>query len=63
MKTKKPINKFVSKKISRKEAIKKAGVTALTTASLMFLQTKAKAQDSFGSGQDPGDGRGGRGGR
>jgi hypothetical protein len=46
MKTKKPINRFFSKKISRKEAIKKAGITALTSASLMFLQTQAKAQNS-----------------
>jgi len=60
MKTKKPINKFFSKKISRKEAIKKASVTALTTATLIFLQTRKSAADSHGSGQDLGDGRGGR---
>ena len=39
-------NKFLSEKITRKKAIKKVGVTALTAASLIFLQTKASAQDS-----------------
>jgi hypothetical protein len=34
------------KNITRKEAIKKAGVTALTAASLMFLSTKNAAADS-----------------
>lgn len=33
-------------KITRKKAIKKAGVTVLTAASIMFLSTKAKASDS-----------------
>ena len=33
-------------KITRKEAIKKAGVTALTASSLMFLHTKAHASGS-----------------
>ena len=37
---------FLGKKITRKQAIKKAGVTALTTASLLFLQTKEAAADS-----------------
>ena len=54
-------NKFLSKKITRKEAIKKAGVTALTTATLFFLETKpAAAQsttDTLSRGQDPGVGR------
>ena len=43
-------NKFLSEKITRKKAIKKVGVTALTAASLMFLSTKAKAG---GSGKLP----------
>ena len=33
-------------KITRKEAIKKTGITALTTGSLLFLETKAHAQTS-----------------
>ena len=33
--------------ITRKEAIKKAGLTALTTASLLFLKTKAAAATSL----------------
>ena len=53
-------NKFAGEKISRKDAIKKAGITALTTASLMFLQTKAHATDSANRAQDLGTGRGGR---
>lgn len=32
--------------ITRKQAIKKVGVTALTAASLLLLETKAKAADS-----------------
>ena len=39
-------NKFLSENISRKKAIKKVGVTALTAASLMFLATKSKASNS-----------------
>lgn len=34
------------KKISRKEAIKKTGITALTVASLTFMATKASAGTS-----------------
>lgn len=34
------------KKISRKEAIKKTGVAALTASSLFFLTTKSAAADS-----------------
>ena len=49
-------NKFLSEKITRKKAIKKVGVTALTAASLMFLATKAKAADSL---VHPGTGTGG----
>ena len=33
-------NKFLNEKVTRKKAIKKVGVTALTAASLMFLSTK-----------------------
>ena len=40
-------------KITRKEAIKKVGITALTTASLLFLQTKAKAGGSVGAYDRP----------
>jgi hypothetical protein len=36
------------KKISRKEAIKKVGVTALAASSLLLLNTQAKAQSSGG---------------
>lgn len=32
---------FLGKKMTRKEAIKKTGITALTAASLMFLTTNA----------------------
>ena len=45
-KDKKNRNGFLGKKMTRKQAIKKAGVTALTTASLLFLQTKEAAADS-----------------
>ena len=47
-------NKFLNEKITRKKAIKKAGITALTAASLMFLSTK-KASASSGL-DDPGEG-------
>ena len=46
-------NKFLSEKITRKKAIKKAGITALTAASLMFLATKKASADSFNP-TDPG---------
>ncbi len=42
-------------KISRKQAIKKVGVTALTAASLMFLSTK-KASAQSNSPTPPGSG-------
>lgn len=45
------------KLITRKQAIKKAGVTALTAASLVFLQTKAHAQDSFKKAEGVGEKR------
>jgi len=41
----------MKEKITRKEAIKKAGVTALATTSLLLLDTKAKACTS-GGGHD-----------
>lgn len=34
------------KKITRKEAIKKTGITALTAASILFLSTKESAATS-----------------
>ena len=48
-------NKFLGEKITRKKAIKKVGVTALTAASLMFLSTK-KASAGSPSPTDPGMG-------
>lgn len=39
-------NSFLGEKITRKKAIKKVGVTALTAASLMFLATKKASADS-----------------
>ncbi len=39
-------NTSISKKISRKEAIKKTGITALTAASILFLSTKESAAAS-----------------
>ena len=39
-------NNSGGKDITRKQAIKKVGVTALTAASLMFLSTKNAAADS-----------------
>lgn len=39
--------------MNRKEAIKKVGVTALTTATMVFLATKAKAQTSPPKAGDP----------
>ena len=47
-------NKFLSEKITRKKAIKKVGVTALTAASLMFLATKKASADSIQKPQDHG---------
>ena len=38
--------KSFSKKITRKHAIKKMGVTALTATTIMFLSTKANASAS-----------------
>lgn len=39
--------------ITRKEAIKKAGITALTASSLLLLETKAHAQTSPQSDEMP----------
>ncbi len=36
-------NKTSDRKITRKQAIQKAGITALTAASIMFLSTKQSA--------------------
>ena len=54
MKNKKIQNASADKKITRKEAIKKTGITALTAASLMFIQTKASAANSLPA--EPGSG-------
>lgn len=48
----------MKEKITRKEAIKKAGVAALATTSLLLLDTKAKACTS-GGGYDVHDKSGG----
>ena len=48
-------NSFLGEKITRKKAIKKVGVTALTAASLLFLETK-KASANSKSPTDPGSG-------
>ena len=40
------VGSFLGKKMTRKEAIKKAGITALTTASLVFLSTNASSAAS-----------------
>ena len=42
-------------KISRKQAIQKAGITALTAASILFLSTKQSSAASSGPG-NPGGG-------
>jgi hypothetical protein len=56
MKNSKNLNTEVfEKKISRKDAIKKVGVVALTTSSLLFLNTKVHAK---GSCDYPGGGGG-----
>jgi len=46
MKKNNKIAKSFGKKMTRKEAIKKTGITALTAASLVFLSTKAHAEGS-----------------
>jgi len=43
--------------MTRKEAIKKTGITALTTASLLFLSTNASATNSKNP-TNPGKGNG-----
>lgn len=48
---KKHITEIASQeKITRKQAIQKAGITALTTASMLFLQTKASSATSTTKG-------------
>jgi len=37
---------YNTEKITRKQAIKKAGITALTAASILFLSTKQSAAQS-----------------
>lgn len=48
------VDSFLEKKITRKEAIQKTGITALTAASLMFLSTNASAANST-SAKNPGN--------
>lgn len=45
----------MDKKITRKEAIKKAGMSALVASSLVLLNTKANACDSVTTGTDNSD--------
>ena len=45
-KNKNKIAKALDKKMTRKEAIKKTGITALTAASILFLSTKESAAAS-----------------
>lgn len=56
-----PMGQFLGKKMTRKEAIQKTGITALTAASLMFLTTKSASAGSItptGAGNKGGKGRG-----
>ncbi len=56
MKKENKTNKKTSEnKISRKQAIKKVGITALTVSSLLFLETK-KASATSKSPTPPGSG-------
>jgi hypothetical protein len=55
MKNKITNNNNPEKKITRKQAIQKVGITALTAASIMFLSTK---QSSAGSNLPDGPGGG-----
>ena len=57
-KDKKNRNGFLGKKMTRKQAIKKAGITALTTATLLFLETKESAAASGKPTDPPPRGRG-----
>jgi len=50
-------NQVSEKKITRKQAIQKAGITALTAASLLFLDTKEASALSH-TAAAPGTGRG-----
>ncbi|MFW5831067.1 MAG: hypothetical protein ACOCVA_02365 [Prolixibacteraceae bacterium] len=42
-----------NKKLTRKAAIQKAGITALTAASVSFIATKASAQSSNSNSKRP----------
>ena len=46
MKNKKTNNNTNDRKITRKQAIQKVGITALTAASIMFLSTKQSSAAS-----------------
>lgn len=56
MKKNKNTNKFLGEKITRKQAIKKTGLTALTAATLVFLETKSASAQSPNSPPPPGQG-------
>lgn len=49
---------FLEKKMTRKEAIQKTGITALTAASLMFLSTNTSSAASCKPGHGNGNGNG-----
>lgn len=49
------VGSFLGKKMTRKEAIKKTGITALTTASLLFLTTNSSAAKSVEPGKSAGN--------
>ena len=55
MKNKITNNNNLEKKITRKQAIQKAGITALTAATVLFLSTKQSAAASNSPGA-PGGG-------
>jgi len=45
-------NKFLSERITRKQAIKKVGVTALTATTLWFLESKSASAASTHAQRD-----------
>lgn len=48
------VGSFLGKKMSRKEAIKKTGITALTATSLLFLTTNASGAVASTPGRSAG---------
>jgi hypothetical protein len=55
MKNKTANNKKNDRKITRKQALQKVGITALTAASIMFLSTKQSAAASDSAANPGGD--------